>query len=179
LAIILQNKAVFIDRDDTINKDVPYCSRPEDFVLLPEVGPGIRLLREAGFKIVVVTNQSGIARGYFTHEVLKSIHAKMQADLGAYNAFIDAIFYCPHHPDDNCDCRKPKPKMINDAALEMNIDITQSYVIGDSDKDVEMSNNAGCKKGLKVNYKLASEPSKAVFNSFLEAVSWILSEEKD
>lgn len=178
MAIILRNRAIFIDRDDTINKDVPYCSKPEDFVLLPGVGPGIRLLREAGFKIVVVTNQSGIARGYFTHEILKSIHAKMRADLGAHNAFIDAILYCPHHPDENCDCRKPMPKMIFDAALELNIDISQSYIIGDSDKDLEMGQNAGCKKGLKVNYNLVSDPNSGIFNNFLEAVNWLLESEK-
>lgn len=110
-------RVVFIDRDGTINRDVSYCSHPDEFELLPKVAEGIRLLNEHGFKVIVVTNQSGIARGYFSEEMLQKIHVKMKEELKKRGAFIDdAIYYCPHHPDDNCDCRKPKPGLLLQAA---------------------------------------------------------------
>lgn len=142
------NKAVFMDRDGTIARDVPYCSRPEDFELLPGAAEGIKFLNEHGFKVVVVTNQSGIARHYFTEKMLARIHDKMRNELAKHGAYIDAIYYCSHHPDDNCECRKPKPKMVFQAALELNIDLGQSYVVGDSSIDIEMGRRAGCKSIL-------------------------------
>jgi D,D-heptose 1,7-bisphosphate phosphatase len=179
LEIIPQNKAAFIDRDGTINRDVPYCSRPEDFELLPGVGEGIRILKESGYKIIVVTNQSGIARGYFTEEILVNIHDKMRNDLAIYKASIDAIYYCPHHPDDDCDCRKPKPKMILDAARDLNIDISNSYVIGDTKADIDMGIRAGCKKSLKVNRNELSDPLHGNFDTFLDATCWLIANEKN
>lgn len=139
-----RNRAVFIDRDNTICRDVPYCSRPEDLELLPRVTDGIRLLNKHGFKVVVITNQSGIARGYFTEDVLSRIHQKMQGDLAERGASVDAIYYCPHHPNDKCDCRKPKPTMLFQAASDLDIDLRKSYVIGDSDMDTKMGKKAGC-----------------------------------
>jgi D-glycero-D-manno-heptose 1,7-bisphosphate phosphatase len=141
----MANKAVFIDRDGTMARDVHYCSLPEDFELLPGVVEGIRLLNEHGFKVVVVTNQSGIARGYFTEETLKQIHQKMEHDLAKGGARIDATYYCPHHPDEDCACRKPKPKMLLDAARDFEIDLPHSYVIGDVDMDIKMGQQVGCK----------------------------------
>lgn len=138
-------KAVFVDRDDTMNRDVGYCSRTEDFELLPTVGMGIRLLNQTGFKVVVITNQSGIARGYFTEEMLEKIHQKMADELAEYGAHVDAIYYCPHHPDENCDCRKPKPKLAYQAIEDLHIDPQQSYVIGDRLMDVELARTIGCK----------------------------------
>ncbi len=174
MAKVPKNKAVFIDRDGTINRDVPYCSRPEDFELLPGVGEGISLLKESGYKIIVVTNQSGIARGFFTEEMLEKIHNKMKKDLAQYNASVDAVYYCPHHPDDKCDCRKPNPKMIFDAAKDFNINISQSYVIGDSDKDAEAGKRAGCKKALIVNQNITAIAAEGKFFSFVEAANWLL-----
>ncbi len=139
------HKAVFIDRDDTINRDVPYCRRVEDFELLPTVGTGISWLNREGFKVVVITNQSGIARGYFTEEVLGKIHRKMVDDLAKYGARVDAIYYCPHHPDENCECRKPKPKLAYQAIKDLQIDPKRSYVIGDRLMDVELARTLGCK----------------------------------
>lgn len=144
------NRAVFIDRDGTIAKDVPYCSRPEDFELLPGAAEGIKLLKENGFLVIIITNQSGIARGYFTEETLAKIHQKMQMELAQYGACVDAIYYCPHHPDDGCDCRKPKPKLVLQAARDLNIDLSQSYVIGDSEMDIELAKQAGCAGAVKV-----------------------------
>lgn len=140
-----RSRAVFLDRDGTINRDVPYCSCPEEFELLPMVAEGIRLLNEHNFKVVVITNQSGIARGYFIEDILTQIHQKMRSELAERGAFIDAIYYCPHHPDENCECRKPKPTMIFKATLDLDIDLRQSYVIGDSNIDTEMGEKAGCK----------------------------------
>jgi histidinol-phosphate phosphatase family protein len=138
------NKCVFLDRDGTIAKDVPYCSSPEQFELLPGAGEGIKRLNNAGFKVIIFTNQSGIGRGYFSEKMLGRIHEKMKADLAEYGAHIDGIYYCPHHPDDNCDCRKPKPNLIIKAAKEHNIDLSQSFIIGDSVIDIEAGRAVGC-----------------------------------
>jgi len=138
------NRCVFIDRDGTIAKDVPYCPSPEQFELLSGAGEGIKQLNSAGFKVILVTNQSGIARGYFSEEMLGRIHEKMKNDLAVYGAHFDGLYYCPHHPDDNCDCRKPKPNLIIRAAREHDVDLSQSYLIGDSDKDIAAGKAAGC-----------------------------------
>ena len=171
------HKAVFIDRDGTIAKDVPYCSRPEDFELLPGAAEGIKLLNEHGFKVVVITNQSGIARGYFTEEMLARIHGKMQKELAKHGAHVDAIYYCPHHPDDNCECRKPKPKMVLQAALHLDIDLSQSYVIGDTEMDVELARQAGCKAGIRVGEAEGTGHRAAA--SFNDTVCWVIQQAKE
>lgn len=165
------HKAVFLDRDGTIARDVPYCSRPEDFELLPGVAEGIRLLNEHDFKVVIITNQSGIARGYFTEQMLAKIHKKMQKELAEHGAHVDAIYYCPHHPDDKCECRKPKPKMVLQAAIDLDIDLSQSYVIGDSEIDVELVKLAGCKAGIRVSE--SGGTSEWAVASFRDAVQWL------
>jgi len=142
------NKAAFIDRDDTMAEDVHYCSHPEDFTLFPTTAKAIKLLNEHGFKVIVVTNQSGIARGYFTEETLAKIHDKMKSELAGEGAWVDAIYYCPHHPDDNCGCRKPKPKMLLLAAEEHNIDLEHSFVVGDLQMDIDMGKAVGSKTVL-------------------------------
>jgi len=139
------NRAVFFDRDGTIAKDVNYCRRPEDFVLFPEAAKVIKKLNKCGFKVIIITNQSGIARGYFDEEVLNRIHKKMQEELARKCAYIDGVYYCPHHPDDNCECRKPKPALVLQAARDLNIDLEQSFVVGDLQKDMELGKVAGCK----------------------------------
>ena len=136
-------KVVFLDRDDTINRDVPYCSRPEDFELLSTVASGIDLLRRGGFKVIVITNQSGIARGYLSEETLHRIHDKMKMDLAAEGTTIDGLYYCPHHPDDDCECRKPKTRMIRRAEAEHSIDLSHSYVVGDRLLDVQLAQAVG------------------------------------
>lgn len=138
-------KAVFVDRDGTINRDVPYCSRPEDFELLPTVAEGIRLLNEHGFKVVVVTNQSGIARGYFTEQMLTKIHQKMRDDLAKEGAFMDAVYHCPHHPEDGCECRKPNTGLFHRAAAELQLDLASSYIVGDKLLDVAAAKGLNCK----------------------------------
>jgi histidinol-phosphate phosphatase family protein len=170
------NRAVFIDRDGTVAKDVPYCSRPEDFELLPKVGEGIRLLNESGFKVIMVTNQSGIARGYFTEGMLGRIHNKMRQDLAQYGAHIDAIYYCPHHPDDGCECRRPKPALIYRAAKEHDIELNSSFFIGDQGHDVEAGHSAGCKTALispAGASKLSPLQPDFVACDFCEACHWV------
>jgi D,D-heptose 1,7-bisphosphate phosphatase len=176
------NRAIFIDRDGTIAKDVPYCSRPEDFQLLTMAGDGIRLLNKTGTKVIVITNQSGIARGYFTTAMLGRIHSKMRSDLAQYQAHIDAIYYCPHHPDDQCDCRKPKPALIYRAAKEHDIQLSQSFFVGNQWHDVAAGHSAGCKtclispdgtSGMLLNQHGIVEPD-FIARDFFEACMWIL-----
>ena len=141
----MPSRAVFLDRDGTIARDVHYCRRVEDFEVLPTVPQAIRLLNENGFRVVMITNQSGIARGYFTGETLDQIHQKMKAELAKYNAWVDAIYYCPHHPDDGCDCRKPGTALFLSAAKEFDIDLGRSYVVGDMQMDIDAGAALGCK----------------------------------
>jgi histidinol-phosphate phosphatase family protein len=140
----MTNRAVFLDRDGTMAKDVNYCARPEDFELFPNTAKAIKLLHEHGLKVIVVTNQSGIARGYFTEETLAQIHEKMKAELAKESAWVDGIYYCPHHPTDNCDCRKPKPKLVLQAAKEYDIDLKHSFVVGDLEIDIGLGKAVGC-----------------------------------
>jgi D-sedoheptulose 7-phosphate isomerase len=138
-------KAVFIDRDDTIVKDVPYCAKPEDLRILPGVGASIRRLNEAGYLTVLVTNQSGIGRGYFDETMLERIHEKLRKDLEAEGARLNAIYFCPHLPEGGCGCRKPATGMLERAVRELGIDLRSSYVVGDSENDVAMGRMAGCR----------------------------------
>ena len=141
----MTNRAVFIDRDGTMAKDVSYCSCPEDFELLPNTGKAIRLLNEHGFKVIVITNQSGIARGYFTEEMLAKVHEKMKDELAKEGAWVDAIYHCPHHPDDNCQCRKPKPKLALQAAKDHDIELKDALVVGDLQMDIDLGKAIGCR----------------------------------
>jgi histidinol-phosphate phosphatase family protein len=119
-------------------------SSPEQFELLPKVAEGIKLLNELDVKVVVATNQSGIARGYFSKEDLKRIHKRMIDELLKRGAKIDAIYYCPHHPNDNCGCRKPRIGMLERAARNFALDLSRCFVVGDKKLDIETGRNAGC-----------------------------------
>ena len=173
-------RAVFLDRDGTIAKDVPYCSRVEDFEILHTVPEGIRLLNESAFKVVVITNQSGIARGRFTQQTLALIHQRMQEGLARDGAQIDDIYYCPHHPDQECECRKPKPTLIFQAAEKMGIELTLSYMVGDDAKDIEAGSSAGCKTVLVTTGPNQGEIDgqvrlpEYVANTLYEAAEWIV-----
>jgi D-sedoheptulose 7-phosphate isomerase len=158
-------RAVFIDRDGTVAKDVPYCPRPEDLILFHGVGAAIKKLNEAGFLVIVITNQSGIDRGYFTEDTLCKIHEKMIADLAKEGAKVDAIYHCPHLPDAGCRCRKPELGMILQALEEFPLDLVSSYVMGDSDHDLELAKRIGA-KGVQVSEAF----------TFPEAVEFILKE---
>lgn len=144
-------KAVFLDRDGTINVEVQYLSAVADFQFIPEVPQALKRLKDAGFLLVVVTNQSGIGRGYYDEAALDAIHSHMHAELAGFGAAIDACYFCPHHPEHaiapylkECGCRKPLPGMLQQAADDLDIDLAASFMIGDKLADVEAGINAGC-----------------------------------
>jgi D,D-heptose 1,7-bisphosphate phosphatase len=166
---------VFLDRDGTIAKDVPYCPGPEQFELLPGAAAGIKQLNAVGFKVILVTNQSGIGRGYFTAAALGLVHEKMKVDLGVHGAHLDGIYYCPHRPDENCDCRKPKPKLILQAAAEHHIDLARSYFVGDTANDIAAGKAAGCTTVfITPNSQTIQPKSDYVAKNFLEASNLIV-----
>lgn len=140
-----QRPAVFVDRDGVINRRLPgdYVRSWEQFRFLHGARAGLRLLREAGFLLVVITNQRGIARGLMTEGDLAAVHARMQAELARAGAPLDAIFHCPHEIDEACGCRKPQPGMIEAARRLLPIDMRRSLVIGDSPSDLEAGRAAG------------------------------------
>lgn len=156
-----KQRAIFLDRDGTINKYVGFLRNIEDFELIDGVADAIKLINQSGYLAIVVTNQPVIARGEVTWEELNEIHRKMATLLGKEGAYIDGIYICPHHPDKgfegerpeykiDCDCRKPKPGLLLKAAENFNIDLSQSYMIGDSDRDVEAGRNAQVSGSVKI-----------------------------
>lgn len=142
-----QNKAIFLDRDGVINKEVNYLSDPEEFELLEGTVEALKIMKHQGYLLIVITNQSGLARGYFSEETLNDIHTKMKRLLNDGGVELDDIFYCPHHPEftGECSCRKPKPGMLLEAKEKYEIDLSRSYMVGDTLSDIKAGKNAGCK----------------------------------
>jgi D-glycero-D-manno-heptose 1,7-bisphosphate phosphatase len=143
--------AVFLDRDGTINVDVNYLSRPEDLQFIPGAARAMARLRDGGYSLVVVTNQSAVARGLITEADLGEIHRELQRQLRDAGAEVDGVYYCPHHPEYGsppyrqvCVCRKPNPGLLERAALELGLDLEGSYMVGDSLTDLQAGWNAGC-----------------------------------
>ena len=179
---------VFLDRDGTLNRDVPYCSRPEDLEILPTVPEGIRLLNQQDLRVVVVTNQSGVARGYFTEQMLQNIHKRLRDELAKAGASVDAIYYCPHHPDEQCRCRKPNPGLLYRAASEMQIDLACSYVIGDRLVDATAAKKVGCRAvlvpsigteiDLPENGNISVAGIDFISPDFYTAAAWIVDQQK-
>lgn len=156
-----KQKAIFLDRDGTINKMVGFITKPEQFELIDGAAEAVKAINKSGYLAIVVTNQPVIARGDCTFEELQTVHEKMETELGKKGAFIDAIYICPHHTDKgfpgerleykcDCYCRKPKPGLLLQAAKDFNIDLPESYMIGDSDRDMKAGENAGVKNSIKV-----------------------------
>lgn len=148
----MANKAVFLDRDNTVTEDPGYLSSPDQVKLRPGVELALKSLSQAGYKLVVVTNQSGIARGLLTVEQLEAIHAELRRQLAEKGAHLDAVFYCPYHPEGtvveyakDSDLRKPEPGMLLKAAAQMDIDLSKSWMVGDSPRDMEAGQRAGCR----------------------------------
>ena len=157
--LLNRQKAVFLDRDGTINRYVGFLRNIDDFELLPGVAEAIRQINERGYLAVVATNQPVIARGEVTVDQLREIHNKMETLLGNEGAYLDAIYFCPHHPDKGfpnevaelkreCGCRKPKPGMLLTAAKDLNIDLQESWMVGDGKNDIEAGKAAGCRTAL-------------------------------
>jgi D-glycero-D-manno-heptose 1,7-bisphosphate phosphatase len=145
-------RAVFIDRDGTISEEVGYINHPSRFHVFPYAAAAIKHLNDAGWLAIVVTNQAGVARGYFSEDMIQTVHAEMTKELENGGARLDAVYYCAHHPSVgeppyrfDCDCRKPKPGLIAHAASDFNIDLAESWMVGDRYSDVELARNAGLK----------------------------------
>lgn len=136
-------RLILLDRDGTVNVERHYLSTPGEVALCPNAADGIRRMRELGFVVAVVSNQSGLARGYFTEATLTEIHQRLASLLAEQGADVDAFFFCPHHPDDRCDCRKPMPGMALRAATQFGADLGQSYVIGDKACDIALGRAVG------------------------------------
>ena len=156
--------AAFLDRDGVLNVDHGYAHRPEQLEWIEGAAKAVRLLNEAGYYVLVITNQSGIARGYYDETAVQSFHAHMQDDLAAHGAHIDAFYYCPHHSEGiikqfavHCRCRKPGPGMLEQAAREWPIDTGASFLIGDRDDDLAAA-TAFKIRGIKFNSQIDSLP---------------------
>ena len=159
--------AVFLDRDGTINVEVGYLSRPEDLRLINGSAGAVRRLNEAGFLVVVVSNQSGVARGYFSEEAVERVNEAMERRLRRRGARLDAIYYCPHHPEGvvdryrrECGCRKPAPGMVRRAQEDLGIDVPRSYVVGDHRGDILLAKNVGARSILVTTGHGADEIEK-------------------
>lgn len=143
-------KAVFFDRDGTLNVDIAYLHRPEDFVWIEGAKEAIKYVNDRGYLAILVTNQSGVARGYYPEEDIKAVYDWMNAELAEIGAHLDALYYCPHHPQGKiatyakeCRCRKPDTGMVDEACVKFHIDRSKSYLVGDSDRDIECAQKAG------------------------------------
>ena len=149
------NRAVFLDRDGTINVEKHYLHKIEDFEFIPGAPEAIKKLKDAGFLVIVVSNQAGVARGFFDEQAVETLHRHLQSELAALGTAIDAFYFCPHHPEEGvgryriaCDCRKGEPGMLLQAAREHNIDLHASFMIGDKLADIEAGERAGCQSIL-------------------------------
>jgi D-glycero-D-manno-heptose 1,7-bisphosphate phosphatase len=191
----MTNRAIFLDRDGTLNEEVGYITAPEQFRLFGFAAEAVRMINDAGWLAIVTSNQSGVARGYFTEVFLRQIHGWMSDLLHRQGARIDAFYYCPHHPDfgeppyrRDCDCRKPRPGLIEQAARDFSLDLTACFVVGDRYRDVETGHAAGARGALvmtgygRAEYEMQRElwPRQPEFvaENLLEAVKWILSRER-
>ncbi len=193
--MLMTNRAIFLDRDGTLNEEVGHIVAPEQFRLFNFAPEAVRLINESGWRALVVTNQSGVARGHFTEEFLAEIHRLMDGSLRRKGARLDAFYYCPHHPDFgeppyrlDCGCRKPRPGLMERAARDFDLDLTGCFVVGDRYRDVEMGYAVGARSVMvktgfgREEYETQRErwprPPEFVAEDLLEAVRWILSRER-
>ena len=176
--------AVFLDRDGTLAEEVGYLNHLSRFRMFPFAASAVRRLNEAGLPVIVITNQSGVGRGYFPESLVHQVHELMAQQLAATGAHVDAVYYCPHTSSDNCACRKPKTGMLDRAAREHAIDLKRSFVVGDKHDDIELARNAGAQSILvRTGYgegelawngeKWPSQPA-FVAQDLAEATNWIL-----
>jgi D,D-heptose 1,7-bisphosphate phosphatase len=189
-----KNTAVFLDRDGTINEEVGYLDSLDKFKVIPSAYEAIRLINESGMKVVVISNQAGVARGFFTEDFVKITHEHLETALRKKGAYIDNFYYCPHHPTEgikpyrkDCNCRKPASGMLLRAAQDLNIDLTRSYLVGDRFNDMEAGKKIGVrgvlvKTGFGQGLLQDDGPDEAtaenkpdfIAEDILEAVRWIL-----
>ncbi len=187
--------AVFLDRDGTINVEVNYLRRLEEIQLLPGVGHAMEHLRAAGYPLVVITNQSAVARGMITEADLADIHRELQRQLHDAGTEVDGIYYCPHHPEHgsppyrrDCACRKPNPGLLKRAALDLGLDLERSYMVGDNLSDLQSGWNAGCRVVLvRTGYGAGTcreadgetrDRIDCIADDLSEAADWIVQQHK-
>jgi D-glycero-D-manno-heptose 1,7-bisphosphate phosphatase len=187
-----KRSAVFFDRDGTLIADAGYLNHPSQIKLFSQTAEALKSLRKAGFYLFVVTNQSGVARGYFSEAQVKNVHQNLRRMLKVKGAKIDAFFYCPHHPQGKvksfskkCDCRKPSPGMVKQALKRYSIDLKKSYVVGDKLDDILLAKNAKVAAGLLVRtgngrkseleFRKLKLKNSAVVSNLAQAAQWILS----
>lgn len=173
------DRAIILDRDGVINDDPGYVHKIEDFKLLPGVIEALKSLKNQ-FKFIIISNQSGIGRGYYTKEDFHKFNNHLLNELKKHEINIEKTYFCPHSPEENCDCRKPNTTFIKQAKEEFNLDIQNSFVIGDHPHDIELGKNAGCKTiylltghGEKHKDEITQKPD-LIANNLLEAAQWIL-----
>jgi D-glycero-D-manno-heptose 1,7-bisphosphate phosphatase len=181
--------AVFLDRDGTVIEERGYLGRLDLIELFPGSAQAIRLLKDAGYAVVIVTNQAGVARGLFDEAFVQSAHARLDAMLREEGALVDGYYYCPHHPDGSvdgysltCECRKPAPGMVRQAAADLDLDVARSFVVGDKWLDIGLATNAGARGvlvrtgyggGEDVRPPAGCEPV-VIADTLLDAARWIL-----
>lgn len=180
----MKARAVFLDRDGTLNEDSGYVGRKEDFVFIRGAKQAVKKLKESGFLVFIVSNQSGVGRGYFSHDAVEEIHQKLRQELLKEGAAVDAIYYCPHSPSIRCGCRKPSPAMVEAAASRFDVDLERSYFVGDKMSDVETGLAAGLKTVLilppsKEEFSFSEEENGDLEPEFIarnlgEASDWII-----
>lgn len=177
--VVSTRQAVFLDRDNTLIYDVPYCRRPEDVRLIPQAGPAVGRLNALGFIVIVVTNQSGVDRGLFTVEDLRSVNAEMSHQLDTLGAHIDGLYYCPHLPTARCPCRKPGTLLFERACADFGIVPDRSFVVGDRGADIEAGWRIGSRAvlirnpvGLGEVASLGRQPD-LVCGNLMEFVEWL------
>jgi D-glycero-D-manno-heptose 1,7-bisphosphate phosphatase len=191
----MKRRAVFMDRDGTISEEVGYVNHASRYRVFPFSAEAVRMLNERGWLAILVTNQAGVARGYFTEDLIAEVHGVLQRELEQAGARLDAIYYCAHHPSvgqapyrRDCDCRKPRPGLIRSAAREFDIDLAGSWMIGDRHSDILLAHNAGLRSAFvmtgygrgeweyqRQNWKQYPE---LVAENLLEAVEKIVSSEQ-
>ena len=182
----LEGVTVFLDRDGTLNPDPGYIRSPDQFELFPGVADALARLKQAGAQLILVTNQSGIARGLLSTCDLEAVHMKLKDLLHAAGASLDAVYVCPHHPDDRCSCRKPNQGMIDQARRDQPIDLTRSYLIGDHVRDIELAKRVGLRGILVTTGSLSPQDAEAlkqsetaphcVADSMVQAAEWLMSD---
>lgn len=172
------NKAIFLDRDGTINIDKNYIFKIEDFEFIPGAIQGLKLMQEAGFKLIIITNQSGIARGYYSVDDYEKLNEWIIINLATYGVKIDAVYYCPHHPEGKideysikCNCRKPNLGLFEKAINELNIDLDNSYAIGDKIRDLSICNHSKVKGIILCN---RNEEKELFFDKKIKVTSNLL-----
>jgi heptosyltransferase II len=183
---ILSGYTIFLDRDGTLNPDPGYIKSPDQFELFPGVSEALARLKRAGARLIVVTNQSGIARGLLSRKDLDAVHMKLKRLLDGAGVTLDAIYFCPHHPDDRCECRKPNRGMIDQAVRECGVNLDRSYLIGDHLRDIELAKRVGVRSVLVTTGVVSPQDAEKlnvsgtaadrIVSSLAEAADWLLSD---